>query len=491
MRQRIILTILGMVSCCMAICHAQKINMDKARAEMDEFVKGMTDDFNNFRRNSMAQFAEFVKNPWKEFEESKPVPKPDIKEVPPIIMEDKDIPIEDKPVIIEEIVKPVIEEPQPQPIEPIDEVPIVTPSYIEFEFFGTYEKVRCNRDRMPTLDNVSENAISLMLTDIATEDNDNMILDCLDIRKNRQLSDWAYIQMLDKLASAVYKDRHNEAQLLLSYIYLQSGYKMRLASDGNNLYMLFASKHMIFDKSYYHVDGEYYYGLKEMPGRLRICQCSFPGEQPLSLSIATNQLFTINESDSKCIKSKRYPDIAFNVSVNKNLIDFYSTYPASTIDGNFMTRWAMYANTPLDNNISSTLYSGIRIALKGKNEFESTAILLNTLQTGFVYGYDSKIWGYDRAFFAEETLYFPYCDCEDRSILFSRMVRDLLGLEVVLVYYPGHLATAVHFNTEVKGDYISLNGKKFTICDPTYIGAPVGKTMPDLDNKSATVILLK
>lgn len=113
-----------------------------------------------------------------------------------------------------------------------------------------------------------------------------------------------------------------------------------------------------------------------------------------------------------------------------------------------------------------------------KSQYEAVSRLLNFVQTAFVYEYDDKVWGCDRAFFADETLYYPYCDCEDRSILFSRLVRDLLGLKVVLIYYPGHLATAVCFTENVNGDYISMNGKRYTICDPTYIGAPIGATMP-------------
>ena len=68
--------------------------------------------------------------------------------------------------------------------------------------------------------------------------------------------------------------------------------------------------------------------------------------------------------------------------------------------------------------------------------------------------------------------------------------RDLLGLQTILVYYPGHLACAVCFTDKVAGDYILLDGKRFVITDPTYIGAPVGKTMPDMDNTQASVILL-
>lgn len=85
----------------------------------------------------------------------------------------------------------------------------------------------------------------------------------------------------------------------------------------------------------------------------------------------------------------------------------------------------------------------------------------------------------------------PIAICEDRALLFTRIVRDLLGLKCILIYYPGHLASAVCFNQQVTGDYILLNGSKFVVCDPTYIGAPVGLTMPNMDNKSANVIILE
>lgn len=59
-----------------------------------------------------------------------------------------------------------------------------------------------------------------------------------------------------------------------------------------------------------------------------------------------------------------------------------------------------------------------------------------------------------------------------------------------MIYYPGHLACAVNFTENVNGDYINLNGKRFIVTDPTYIGAPVGRTMPDMDNSTAKVIML-
>lgn len=491
--KRQLLSLLGVAISSMAICHAQKIDASQSRNELDKFIQDMTEDFDSFRRNSMAQFAEFVKNPWKEFEETKPIPKPKQEPVPPVIMdEDNGIPIENKPIVIEEAVKPIVIEPQPHPVEPIEEVPVISPSYLDFNFFGTTEKVRMDKDKLPFLKSVDEKSVSWMLQGLSTPEYDNLILDCLAIREKRNLGDWAYLQMIEQLSKEAYPQRGNEAQVLLAYIFLQSGYKMRLASDGDKLYMLYASKHLIYDKSSFMVDDEIYYGLEDMPNRLYICQTAFPEEKSLSLLINSNQKFSFNDSDKRKICSERYPDMKFEVSVNKNLMDFYSTYPTSIIDDNLMTRWAMYANTPMDENISSTLYSSLKELFKGKTELEATNMLLNTIQTGLKYAYDDEVWGSDRAFFSEESLFYPYCDCEDRAILLTRLVKDILGLNCLLVYYPGHLAAAIEYSDNtVKGDFVTLDNHKYVIADPTYINAPVGYTMPEMDNAGAKVIRVK
>ena len=160
------------------------------------------------------------------------------------------------------------------------------------------------------------------------------------------------------------------------------------------------------------------------------------------------------------------------------------------MDGNIYTRWAVYANTPLDPIVASALYPSLRTVLEGLSERDAVNKLLQFVQTAFVYEYDDIVWGGDRAFFADETLYYPYADCEDRAVLFSRLVRDLLGLEVVLLYYPGHLATAVAFSEEVVGDYLVYDNQRYIVCDPTYIGAPVGRTMPNMNNQEAQIIVL-
>lgn len=482
-----------MAICWSGISHAQSLSQGNLANDFDSFVNEMNADFNNFRQQCIEEFADAVRNPWKMFESNPPIPVPKDEPQPPVVMpkEDEDLPHEDKPVVIEDVIKPQPIDPQPQPVQPIKEVPVEQPKTVSFSVFGTAMNVRFDKVNVIKLNGVKESDVADALGHFTSETYDNMLIDCLAYRDKLQLSDWAYLQMLKTLAYSITGNETNDATLLLAYLYMQSGYKMRFATDGTKLYFLYASKHYMYGKYSFSVEGDMYYGVENLPDRLHICQAKFPKEQGLSLYINHEQHFVLNESSQREIHSARYPDMVTTVSVNKNLIDFYNTYPKSMVDENFMTRWAMYANTPMQSSTSQQIRNTLGKAITGKSQYEAAQRLLNWVQTGFVYEYDDKVWGEDRAFFAEESLYYPYCDCEDRSILFTRLMRDLLGLKCILVYYPGHLASAVCFTdgSDV-GDYITLDGKRYTIADATYINAPVGRTMPGMDNKSATVIIL-
>lgn len=479
----------------MAQGHAQVPNPDSGQDSFEDFRRTIHTDFESFRKKCMEEFIDFVRNPWKEFERQDALPKPREEPVPPVVRPDDDKdghqPIEDRPIIIDNVVEPLPVEPQPEPIEPIEETPVMEVKHVDFSFFGTPCKVRFDSNGKIALRGVDANSIADGLAALSEEAHENMLLDCLGLRNDLQLGDWAYLLMLDKLASSVYGSATNEATLLTAYLYMQSGYKMRLAVNGNKLFMLYASKHRIYERTNYTISGDTYYGLGELPPQLFVCETAFPNEKEMSLLVQANQLFEYQSGIKRHISSERYPGMSVSVAPNKNLIDFYGTYPSSMIGDNFMTTWAVYANTPMETEVREQLYPKLRECMAGKSQLEAVNMLLNFVQTGFEYEFDNKIWGHDRTFFAEESLYYPYCDCEDRSILLTRLVRDLLGLKCILVYYPGHLASAVEFTeAEAHGDYISLDGHKYVIADATFINAPVGMTMTGMDNSRASVILL-
>lgn len=338
--------------------------------------------------------------------------------------------------------------------------------------------------------NCAPNTIADGWEQLCTDDMNNAIRDCLETRIRYKLCDWAYLSFLDELCRRFCPDV-NGATLLTAFLYCQSGYQMRLANADNKLIMLFGSKHQIYDKEYFTIDCTNFYPLGSLSGSVSICNAVYDGETPMSLVIDSEQKIGAILSDKRNIQSKRFAEMAAASQVSEELINFYNSYPSSAIGGNTMTRWAMYANTPMSQITKEKLYPALKTAIENCTQEDATNKLLNWVQTGFVYEYDDKVWGHDRAFFAEETLYYPFCDCEDRSILFSRLVRDLLGIDVALIYYPGHLATAVHFDSEVKGDAVMIGNERFVVCDPTYIGAPVGEQMPNLDYDRIQTIILR
>lgn len=459
------------------------------KEQYEQFKKNAQISYSSFRYECNQRYIKFLAEAWDWYEGKAPIPMPkDESPVPPKpYIGENDIPhIDTKPTEID----PIEITPQPKPIEPIKEIPTHDEDYFTLKFYDQECKIRLSEFAKLTLDDCLPNTIASGWESLCNEGMNNAIRDCLETRIRYNLCDWAYLMFLDQLAQQ-YCDNSNSATLLTAFLYCQSGYQMRLAVDGAKLLLLYGSKHQIFDKGYFNVDGIYFYSLGEPSNSIRICGAAFEGETPMSLLIEKEQLLGDKLSEERVITATRNKDISMISQVPQSLIEFYNTYPTSDLDGNPMTRWAMYANTSLAQKTKDKIYPSLRQYTDGKDKLQAAEMLLNLIQTGFVYEYDDKVWGHDRAFFAEETLFYPFCDCEDRSILFSRLIRDLLSLDVALIYYPGHLATAVCFDQEVSGDTMIIGGRKFIVCDPTYIGAPVGAQMPDLEYDKAQAIILK
>lgn len=447
-------------------------------------------EYNTFRDKANKDYADFIRASWEFYEASPAMSKPNEEPIPPVIYKEEQEEREDENILIDNPITIPLPEPQPKPIEPIKPQPQPIKSFCQFSFFNTYCEVSIPRNLI-NLGSIDNEELANAWETLSNGEFDATLYDCLQLRDKMQLCDWAYLLLLKELSISAYKALNNESVLLTAWLYCQSGYQMRLANDGNKLHMLYASQYTIYNQSYYQLDGFNYYSLLPISDKLQICSPAFENEQALSLQVSIYPTLKETTSQTRNLQSERYKNLKVSVRVNKNLIDFYDTYPSSELNSNPLTRWAMYANTPLTDNVKRDLYPTLKHQIQNLSNRQAIEQLLNFVQTAFVYEYDDKVWGGDRALFAEETLYYPYADCEDRSILFSRLVRDLLNLPVVLVYYPGHLATAVAFQTAEQGDYIMLDGKRFTICDPTYIGAPVGATMPKMENKTAKVILLE
>ena len=333
---------------------------------------------------------------------------------------------------------------------------------------------------------------------------DETLKDCLKLKEEMNLCDWAYLKLLEKLSKASLGDT-NEATLMMTVLLNRSGYETKLACQGpKTLRMLYCPDATIFQTNYLYKDNKWYYmyGSSDTT-TVNLLALEMPKGKKMSMRINGDQKFAVNLSEPRTVMSLKNEDFSFTFQVNKNLIDFYDDLPVFYFNDDFMTRWTAMANVPLDEHLQNTLIKEMKEKLAGLSQQDAVQQLLSWVQgktdlkmkdpnqNSFLYAYDDDVWGYDRSFYAEETLFYPYNDTEDRSILLSRLIRDVLGLKVLFIYYPGHTALAVCItDADVKGAYVVKDGMHFVICDPSYIGSDVGEEMPNVKELEKTVRLL-
>ncbi len=474
--------------------------LKSTQKEFEEFAKTNEKEFEDFRKKINEEMLEFMKNPWMEVRPQKPVPKP-VEPKPVVIDYDGEDEEEEeakptpkpapKPAPIKTVVTPPKPKPQPQPVAPVKPVKKDDVKTADILLYGTAFKVAVpSLPRLTLTGQLSDKAIQHQFSLLVKADTDPILKSCLDARAAHRLCDWAYIRLLEKVAQSYYGKDTNESRLMWSYLMQQSGYGIRFAHDGSRFVPLFACDDIIYNYSWFTVGGRRFFNIFEPGKQLYICDFKYPGEQAATLAMSDLPLLAERPTPPRAITVHSYPAIKLSVSTNKNLIDFYQDYPTGTLGTDTYSRWAIYGNVPASPALKA-IYPTLRKEISGKSQMGAASILLKVAQT-FPYGFDDEIWGDDRAFFPDETWFYPKSDCEDHAIHFSRLVRDLMGLDVALVYYPGHLSAAVAFTDgSVNGNYVMHNGKKFTFCDATYFYAPVGQSAPSNTNDSAILIDLR
>ena len=459
-------------------------SQEKAREEYEQFRQQAQQDYNEFRRKANEAYARFMENPWTAME---PQPAEEIPRLPkppqPVVADPTERPVA-KPIPFDG--KPLAPKPieHPQPIEPLKPKVIPDMPMTLLHFFGTDVRFRFNMPHPLQLKDVSEKSVAALWKKLSEPAFDNLIAECLLHRDQLNLCDWGYVLLTEQVAEKMCGGHTNEAVVLHHYLLTQSGYQIRLARAGEHLCVLVGSEAKIYHYKYFRIDGVQYYNfnksLENQPFQVFIQ--TYPKEKMLSLVMSQPKL-KVEETEPRTLSSKRYAEATAQVVLNKNLIDFFNSCPLNS-------EWDLYSKASLSQEAKDSLYPALRKAIKDKSQKEAANILINFVQTGFSYATDQQQFGYERPLYPDESLYYPCCDCEDRSILFACLVRELLGLDVVLLDYPEHIATAVHFTEKVEGDYLSLDGKQYIVCDPTYIGAEIGRTMPIMKQYNPVVIIM-
>ncbi len=458
----------------------------KQQAKYQKYKSDKQKEYDAYRQKINADYAAYMKKRWEAYETHAAKPKPKDQDAPQPTYKTDNTESTVNEIRYKLIIRLEAYE-VPEPVVPIDEPPTEDKPQFSFSFHGTPCAVHLHDAMKYSLPNATESSAGEMWQHLSDNMYDGLISDCLNLRKDLQLSDWGYINLLQTLTNQFYSGKTNESVLTQMYILTQSGYDVRIARCNDKWILLVPFNATLYGYSYLHMDGKKYYIMDKINSddRFYVFNKAFPEEKMPSLRMIQSPRLAYNGTNSRTLTSRRYPSMKANVTENRNLINFYNEYPLST-------SWDYYSAASFSEQTKQTLYPALRREIAGKTIQQAANMLINFVQTAFDYKTDDDQFGYERPLFGDETIFYPYSDCEDRSIFYSILVRDLLGLEAVLLYYPGHLATAVAFpDNKPYGDHFKWNDKVYTICDPTYIGADIGQCMPCYKQTSPEVIQIQ
>lgn len=453
------------------------------------FVQQNEQSFNRFADSINKAFAEAMEANIRTFTGEQPKvrdPKPKPVKLPEAEKKDvpKELPSLPKPAPAENK-EPIKEPAKPTPSPAESPVESVTPpsellNWTEFDLFG--DNIRYVKKPFPEkMKGTNPKDVSAFWILLSECDYEPLLQTCRTARADRGFNDWATYQLALEMARQTYPFQYNEQAVMEVFLLNQLGLEAKVGFGNAHLFCLLAVEQQLYGCSFVDIAKNRYYIFELNPAYVnrdgsfsfRTYDVPFPKPtQGLDMNV------------SQPLKSAEFPDIIDSaINISNSMIELFSTYPQVDI--------TVYANARTSDVFCKSVEKVFKPYLRDLSDVEAVDFLLTYVQYSFKYASDNDQFGYEKPFFCEENYYYPQNDCEDRSVLFSFLVRHLMHLDVVLIDYPGHVATAVHFNENVPGTAIMHHGKRYVICDPTYIGASIGTEMPGFAPEDRTVIPIK
>jgi hypothetical protein len=457
----------------------------------NEERRQLVNRFDTYTDSVNMEFAGYLARSWESFKTEAPnaIPRtPSPAEIPVYIPGSDERPPVDTPVTAE----PATEDTaltEPPAGERKDLIQIAprqeSSSAPPIGFFGTPVRINPFEGYAAGLSGTDESRIAACWEKLAKNSGSKAFVNALNAQAGAlRLGQWGIYCLLREWADANFSPgRENEKAVFIVYMLNQAGYKAKIGRMNGSLAVMAAFANTVYGLSYIRIGGDCYYilsGTAPAEGGQPVSSYRLgyaPAVRSIDLRVRTLPALP----DSVCTRERTVSGTACAFRCNGNLANYFGTFP--------QTELQIYAATPLSDVAAGSIAAGLEPGLRDKTPAEKLAFLLSFVQHGFPYRTDREQFGREKFFFPEETLFFPYSDCEDRAALFCRLVDMFCHLDTLLIEYPSHVASAVRL--DLPGDAVVYNGERYIVCDPTYIGAPIARTMKGCDNAAAKIIPLK
>ena len=354
-----------------------------------------------------------------------------------------------------------------------------------FMFYGSKVDISYDQQFVNYLpSSINEELVSTNWDKMSNTNYNHFINQMQVYKEEFNLNDWGYYMLLLEASKVIITSRSRNAAIFLQWFFMvKSNYKAKIAYNEDSFYLLLPTINNIYGKPFFTIDNIRYYVAEGKAENVFTYEKDFPeANKLLDLDIKkplNTHAFLGDKTFNFDYNNETYN---INIKYNKSAIHFYKSYPLADI--------TVYFNAIISNATKESLISELKPLVKDKSETEAVSFLLSFVQNAFAYKTDQDQFGTEKFFFPDEIFYYPFSDCEDRSIFFAYLVREVLNLEIIGLSYSGHIATAVHFDSDVQGDFFNVDSKKFVVCDPTFVNAPIGMSMPEFRDSEVSIIEL-
>ena len=369
----------------------------------------------------------------------------------------------------------------------------VTP--VSFDFFGNTVELQPDKSCIIPFDSpLSIESVQNFQASIENANSLSLVQPLLDYKKQYQLDDWLYYQLIRKTAQQISPKAENYHRYTLYkwFLLTRSGYDATLRTDGEKLLFYVQSDENIYNIPSYMKNGKQYvclnyhdYGFNVDFEKGKFAEATGPAEGAqtgFSYKITRLPVFKPGDYEEKDLQfSYNENDYHFKVKLNPQIKTIFANYP--------VVDYESYFNIPLSKETYSSLIPLLKKNVTGMNIKNGIDYLMRFTRYAFLYETDTDVFGKEKRLSPEQTLLYEQSDCEDRAALFFCLVKEVYNLPMIVLAYPEHVTIAVKFNKPV-GTPIIYNGIKYSICEPTpqKQDLAVGQLAPKLSKETYEVV---
>ncbi len=366
---------------------------------------------------------------------------------------------------------------------------------VQFDFFGNKIEMPVDESfKIPFPSELSSVSVQGFAEKLQASRFETVVQALLNYKKQLQLEDWLYYQLIRKTAQSISPKAENYYRYTLYkwFLLVQSGYDAALKTGKDKLLFYVQCDENIYNIPAYRLNGKQYiclnyhdYGScidfeKESfdPVNLTVPPAS------ITFSYKISRLPDLNPAEyqeKQLHFSYNLQDYQFKIKLNPQVKTIFANYP--------VVDYASYFNIPMSHETYGSLIPLLKKNTRGMNSKQGVDYLMRFTRYAFLFEPDAKVFGNEKRLTPEQTLLYEQSDCEDRAALFFYLVKELYNLPMIVLAYPEHVTVAVKFDKPV-GKPIYYNGEKYSVCEPTpqKEDLGLGQSIPSLNRSAFEVV---